>query len=353
MNEIQLKYWREFHARNQHPLWRLDVCYHGITNIDLKHSTNGIYEIIPNKWHEEGTVYTHTAMVYDHAMRMGMDGDNEELLFSALAHDIGKPFLRDHVIDGRENKIHFIGHDFCSALMSVNWAKQHFDTATILKILKAIALHTTMYKVDDISNYIDDKKLYSLLSKLAHADVHGRYSIDDSKRSPIFNKVDPVELSPDKPWLTVLIGIPGSGKSTVASKYGKVFSSDDYMEKYARTELGVTGNYSECFSACMNSGINWKELAIIDMIKHVKDTKENVVFDATNGVRKKRMGLVNRLKKTCNIRYVLMWRDLLDCRDSRSHSEKYISDAIYKQLLKAFSYPSMDEGYNSIEHILV
>lgn len=353
MTELQLKYWREFHTLNRNPLWRLDKSYHGVTNVDMLLGDSDIYEVTPNMWHEEGSVYTHTAMVYDHAMRLAPT--NDALLLSALAHDIGKPFLREHSIkkDG-EHKVSFVGHDFCSALMCIKWMRTHFCDDTVMVILKAIALHTTMYKVEDISSYIEDHRVYELLKKLAHADVAGRYSSDESNRNPIYNEVYPLVPFVNKPWVTIMIGMPGSGKSTIAPKYGKVFSADDYMENYARTELGITGNYDACFKACCNAKVNWKESAILSMLDHVNSTGEDVVFDATNGVKKKRVGLVNRLKKSFNVRYVLMWRDLEDCMKSRQFlKDKHVPLSAYKQLLKAFTYPSVEEGYNSIDHILV
>ena len=361
MNEFEHKLWMDFHERNKNPLWRLDKSHHGLTNADLNYGEafGNVIEVKANPWHLEGTVYTHTAMVFQEAMRLTdkFVGDKNELLFSALAHDLGKPFMRG--VDLEKEKVSFMGHDYTSALMCLNWGKEYFGETELLKIAKAVALHTTMFKVDDISPYIDFTDLHTLLRGLSVADNKGRFSLsEEDDRNPKYD-ADQDDRHPDlhwdkdKPWLTVMIGIPGSGKSTVAERYGKVFSTDALLEDIAEKEFGVVGDYGKAFQVVSESKFNWVEMNLLNAEKYAKENSGDIVIDATNLVRKKRRGIVNRFKKNFNIRFVKVWRDFEDCRKSRlKNSGKFISDAIYRRMLYSFAYPTREE-YTHMEDVLV
>ena len=364
MNETEHNLWLDFCARNKNPLWRLDKAHHGVTHADTVEDTDigHVMEIKPNKWHLEGTVYTHTAMVFQEAIKtsrlLSKKSDKEELLFSALAHDLGKPFMRElrETTEG-EKKVSFIGHDYCSALMCMNWARDNFDEETVGKIVKVIALHTTMFKVDDISPYIDSTDMYNLLNNLADADNKGRFTLCEEERNPKYdaeqdNTDESLAYDKSKPWLTIMIGIPGSGKSATASNYGKVFSADTLLEEHAESKFGIVDNYGEALKAVSKSQFNWIEQNILNAEAFGKESDSDLVIDATNLSKKKRRGIVNRFKKTRNIRFVKVWRDFEDCRKSRDiNSGKFISDMAYRRMFFSFSFPLRDE-YTSIEHVL-
>lgn len=355
----KMTFWREFHQLNREK-WFLERSYHGVTNHDLNpidSVDDPLIEVETNPYHEEGSVYTHTAMVFNEAVMSielceSPEVDYNERMFCALAHDLGKPMMRIvKVNDDDSLRVMFSGHDYASSVMMINWAKKHFPDDVVLRLCRVIALHTTLYKVDDISPYIDNWKDNGLLRELGRADSNGRIAEDKSNREVTFTQKTKVELDSDKPWATVMIGLPGSGKSSIAEKYGKVFSTDEKMETYAREELGVTGTYSDCFKAVSNTNFNWTHETLQDAVNHAKTTKEDVVLDATNMIRRKRKNISKQLGRYCNIRFVIVWRDLEDCKACRQ-GDKFISDDVYYRMISSFSYPKDDE-YDVLEHVLV
>jgi predicted kinase len=220
-------------------------------------------------------------------------------------------------------------------------------------LARVISVHTELYEKEDLTGTITDKDDYMSLLYLGNADCNGRFSLDETTRFASCNPVYTPTIDEDKPWVTLMVGVPGCGKSTHASKYGKVFSTDDTMENIARNEMGITGDYSDCFHAVSGANINWVSDNIERALSYSNNTSSDVVIDATNLVRKKRRGIVNRFKKTCNVRFVMLWRDFDDCKKSRdSQSGKYISDKVYHRMLAGFSYPTMKEC-DELEHILV
>lgn len=81
------------------------------------------FQGIQSKHHLEGSVYTHTALVFKEAA--SIDINNALLLIAACLHDVGKVFTREEVEE--KSKTQFIGHE----IYSVNWIRNN-----ITEILK-------------------------------------------------------------------------------------------------------------------------------------------------------------------------------------------------------------------------
>ena len=242
--------------------------------------------------------------------------------------------------------------------MAVNFLKKHYQGEKLIKMLNVIALHLIRDKEClKVREYTNDPEILKLHLGLSMCDTFGRIS-DDLYKSEYTDipklfasiKDEPKVINDisGKQTCTFILGIPGAGKSTIAPKYGKVFSPDAKL-----LELFPAATYNKSFAMGKDSNINWPEKAFLELEQHARTTKENVVWDAINISRKKRMGFIIRARKlNMAIRHVIVWRDLEDCLACRNNGQKFISLETFKQMMANFSFPKMNE-YDSIEQVVV
>ena len=153
----------------------------------------------------------------------------------------------------------------------------------------------------------------------------------------------------------VLVGLPGSGKSTFLSfvdnpEFGGdvfVYSTDNYIEAKAK-ELGLTYNtaFQDNISAAtkhMNAVLNVAVSAGID-----------VYWDQTNMSAKKRLGILSKFpktyRKTCRCiappRTPEEWAEL--DRRLASREGKTIPHHIIEAMADSYVEPELDEGFDYI-----
>lgn len=151
--------------------------------------------------------------------------------------------------------------------------------------------------------------------------------------------------------LIVLVGLPGSGKSTWIEKYltdvdsdAVVVSSDNEVEKIAK-ELGKT--YSEVFKDVIKQATK----AVNDLAEKSFLDNKNVIWDQTNLSKQKRMSILQRFKGYQKIACVFeVPKDVLEQRlkDRAEATGKFIPDAVVETMRKTFEYPEMSEGFDKI-----
>jgi len=290
-------------------------------------------------------------MVY-HTAKTNSDCELTEV--SALLHDIGKPFIKQ--FDPDKMKTYFYGHEYASALLSVNFLKEHFPN-DIQFILNAIVMHTFGFKGENLHEYFEDHDLINFLKYLNTYDNHGR--IADEIGEDEFSFVKPIETgtySKTGKEFIMLIGIPGSGKSTWSKDKDQtlVFSPDKKLTQIAKDIYGADENdYRACWEVMKDSGVNWTNKAIEGALHALSDNDE-VIYDATNMSRKKRAHIVSMARQQgANVHFKLFWRDLSDCLNlGNREGNKYISEGVYKSMIRSFSYPKLSE-YDTLEHIII
>jgi len=359
MKNIFSDIWRDFRFFN--PKWIEDMknSYHGWTNFDDNlDEFEEISEIILNPHHEEGSCWNHVLLVYQEVImreeNVYTDNEMKELVVSALIHDIGKPYVRYAKIDDNGKKIvRFSGHEYLSSLMAIPFIFKYFQTEEErLRLLNTIALHTMIYR-EDLHNYITDEKTFQLICRLGKCDHNGR--ISENKHNNIeqywSGKRHCKTIEKNDHVLTIMIGIPGCGKTYYAKNYGKVFSTDDVMEEYARKNLFIKGDYTACFKAVSSSNFDWTSETIDRLFRYFDEKKQNVVLDATNMTRKRRLKIAKKAyQRGMKVRMVMVWRDFKSCKNCRT-TDKLIYDNVYKRMLSSFSYPHIDE-YDELKHII-
>jgi predicted kinase len=328
---------------------KLRSSQHGVTEHDVLGNGNRDKVLTLNPWHHEG-VWDHIHMVYENSIKTG----NEYVKLLALAHDVAKDFQRFFVPD--KNRVRFAGHEYASALFSINFLReQGIKGDDLVSLLKILTLHVASYN-DNAYEYDLNYSEIDLLKMLNTCDNAGR--ICANPRELDFKNWVEVDIEQseetDKPVYTICIGLPCSGKSTYASNEynGRVFSTDSYMETVAEKMFGVQDNYNLAFQKMFEAKINWVGQLIDNSLKYLKETGEDCLLDATNLTKKKRKSISDRARKLgAHVEYVMFWRDFSECVTT-IRPNKTIPRHVFKSMLSSFTYPKKYE-YDSIRHIVV
>ena len=258
---------------------------------DCSHNLS-VSELSP--YHAEGSIWTHTMMVYS---QLPIDA-SVELKLAALLHDIGKPFCA--IIREGKGRISFTGHETYTAYKAIDILNHFEDEFKFIIdkkiILFAINWHDILHKIVKSKNdyiYIEDEdkqtlnKMFSndlnqfkFLFDLGFADMKGRISKDMklsvSKYELLSNYVPYIgDFYPKEKefYAHMLIGLPGSGKSTTAKKLMKEDPSLIYLS--IDDEIMNLNKYSFSYDGAWSKDRQKEASGIIfDKMKN-KRTKDN------------------------------------------------------------------------------
>ncbi len=156
----------------------------------------------------------------------------------------------------------------------------------------------------------------------------------------------------DRPVFTMLVGVPGSGKSTWLSNNNyhtlpnvMILSTDAYIETVAADE-GKT--YSEVFRDVIKQAEMHLYHCLDVAIKH----KMDIIWDQTNLTRKTRMNKLRHIPWDY-YRIALVFptpepKTHTAWLNSDARAGKTIPDAIMHSMIENFEHPTMGEGFNAI-----
>tara|TARA_B000000477_G_scaffold66319_2_gene55551 strand:+ start:76 stop:1092 length:1017 start_codon:yes stop_codon:yes gene_type:complete len=153
-----------------------------------------------------------------------------------------------------------------------------------------------------------------------------KYYSPDELFSINTNKKKDVKIKKNKNQeIIVMVGYPGSGKSTLSKK----FENDNYIvisgDKYITSKKMI--NESE---------------------KHLKNGL-SIVYDSTNASKIKRKEYINIAKKyNINIRCINIKTDMVESMFRNNKRDKIIPKITYYVYRKRYEEPTMDEGFNEI-----
>lgn len=150
----------------------------------------------------------------------------------------------------------------------------------------------------------------------------------------------------------LLIGLPGSGKSTYARNFVMnnsdyiILSSDNIIERLAKEEGKV---YND------EAYVNYRDIAEREYkcnLGNAINKKLNIIVDRTNQTIAARRKILSRLPKTYKKTAIIfnVTRDELNKRLEKRRIEtgKEISQQVLDTMVGFYVEPSMDEGFDEI-----
>ncbi len=288
-----------------------------------------------SQYRQEGSVWTHTCMVYSHIQ--ALHPDNKILLLSAIFHDVGK-VIASRKIDG---KVRFSGHEGYSTFLSRDLLTK-FDCTDqeIIDILNVISLHgVNISQLSDIP----------YLSMFRKADAAGRVTnkLLDDYNSRRFYKPN----SNPTQTITILCGLPCSGKSTYASDFDNVISRDAFlMENYADSNEDYNKVYKEVHSDPIVLADFNKSFDV--HLQQVSKLNLDYTVDMTMLSLSDRRSMMARFPKAkfhCVV--FLPTLEVIEARD-KVRKGKSIDPSVYERMMSKFVMPTKAEGFTSIKYIL-
>jgi putative nucleotidyltransferase with HDIG domain len=346
---------------------------------DMENCTHHYDQSHLNMWHIEGKVSTHTLMV---AKVAELFNEGDVIQWAALLHDLGKPMARFEIPD--KERARFVQHEPISVFLAIDVLnKTDLSTEDKINVLKTVGGHSLLF---DHVEFIDgqsilndkvhevfqgDRTLLELVGRMTRCDTLGRFAIGPDSRTSMGHTIvaavekvlpqftDAGYVESDKPKLTILCGLPASGKSSYVESLDystHVISRDNILQRYAET-LGIT--YDEAFHLQeTNAGFNREINELLDVqVQEAREAHANVVIDMTNLSKKSRRKWLNRFntskrnqpyQKEC-ILFLTGHEELKRRNTIRSKYGKTIPESVYLHMMKSFNYPLYSEGFDRIE----
>ena len=148
----------------------------------------------------------------------------------------------------------------------------------------------------------------------------------------------------DMPKFIMLIGVPGSGKTTYAKEYiekniNTTHLSSDLIRKELWGDEATQGDNNEVFTLMQNRAIE------------ALNNGQNVIYDATNVTRKDRAYIISLCPRFVKIEAHVIWAPIETCIERDAARERTVGKAVIDKMLKRFQPPFYDEGFNEIKII--
>ena len=145
-----------------------------------------------------------------------------------------------------------------------------------------------------------------------------------------------------QPRLILLVGVPGSGKSTYArNKVNNgdgniVWLSSDAIREKLYGDAACQDNPGKVFEIMQKEAVE------------ALDKGFDVIYDATNITRKARAGILNAVPKYVRKCCVVIWAPIDICIERDKARERTVGKEVIDKMLKRFEAPFYDEGFDTI-----
>lgn len=149
----------------------------------------------------------------------------------------------------------------------------------------------------------------------------------------------------DRVKLILLIGAPGSGKTTYATKYieehpGTVYLSSDRIRFELWDNEATQGDNNEVFYRMQTRAVNALNFG------------SDVIYDSTNICRKDRASIIAACPKFVHIEAHVIWAPIETCIQRDASRKRTVGKAVIDKMLKRFQPPFYDEGLDEIKIII-
>ncbi len=153
-----------------------------------------------------------------------------------------------------------------------------------------------------------------------------------------------------RPTAIMLVGLPGSGKSTWMAPYllrgYGIVSTDDYIEKMAQS-MGKT--YGDIFKTTIGAATKWMD----NQFNIYARAAQNIVWDQTNLSMKSRRKKLNQLTdagyNVIAVAFEIPTNELTKRREHRERETgKKISESVLEEMGKSYQRPTRLEGFSKV-----
>lgn len=149
----------------------------------------------------------------------------------------------------------------------------------------------------------------------------------------------------NRPSLILLVGIPGSGKTTYAKTYMEytpnvIHLSSDAIRKELYGDENIQGDPAEVFTLMQKRAI-----------KALNDG-DDVVYDATNITRKDRASIIKICPQFVKIETHIIWAPIETCIEQDASRDRTVGKEVIDRMLKRFQAPYYDEGIDEIKIVV-
>jgi predicted kinase len=146
----------------------------------------------------------------------------------------------------------------------------------------------------------------------------------------------------NRPKLILLVGIPGSGKTTFAKNYisnyheQAIHISSDSIRSELYGDESIQGDPAEVFSIMQKRTIE------------ALNNGNHVIYDATNITRKDRASIIGICPKFVKIQCYIIWAPIEVCIERDTKRERTVGKEVINRMLKRFQAPYVDESIEDI-----
>ena len=154
----------------------------------------------------------------------------------------------------------------------------------------------------------------------------------DLKINSMINKI--------RPTFTMVVGIPGSGKSTFAEEHkneNTIHISSDAIREEIFGDAGCQDDNSRVFTMMHER--------TLEALKN----GYNVIYDATNITRKSRASILKQIPTYVRKECMIVWAPVEYCISRDLRRGRHVGEDVIMSMLKRFEAPFYDEGFDDID----
>jgi predicted kinase len=333
---------------------------------------------IPNIYHGEGSVWTHTMMVmtWIEARHSVMNGDYEVqkdddytiLITTGMLHDLGKPDCEETMEANATKPLRnsFSGHEGLSVSYSIKVLKklkedfpEYYSDDVIELILKVVGTHGVSVQGPAENRFGMLRNKFRIADKkgAVRASDEGLFSQYPDRKFAKSNDIDPNKE------VVFMIGMPCVGKSTYIEEnfitsHGIVSRDNELIGYYAKHHamLASDVDYNKAYTWIHDDKFRKSdfEKEFQNYANKLHRYHDKIVIDMTMMPMSSRRKMMNKFPNHTR-KAVVMWSDIdtiLERNSIRGQQGKYIRPFIFENMAKSFVYPVIEEGFVDIKLVI-